>query len=102
MDVFAETFGDLLLSIEVGGLIVVSNTVIGGFDKVWVVGSGMEVAAIVRQYREYVRDPSFLDNIPYVPSKDLKWYMLLGGPSPLRSDNMWTTSRVLALRNDSW
>ena len=72
MDVFAEAFGNRFLSIEVGGLIVVANTVIGGFDKVWVVGSGMEAAAIVRQYREYVRDPSFLDNIPYVRSKDLK------------------------------
>lgn len=102
MDVFVETFGNRLLLIEVGGLIVVSNTVIGGFDKVWVVGSEMEAAATVREYRPYLRDSSALENIPYVSSKDLKWYMLLGGPSPLRLDNMWTTSKVLTLRNDSW
>ena len=87
IDVFDQTFGNRLLSIEVGGLVVIANMVIGGFDKVWVVGSEMEAAATVREYRHRVRDQSFLNNIPYVPSKDLKWY-LLGGPSLLRLDNM--------------
>ena len=102
LDVFTETLENRLLSIEVGGLIVLANTIIGGFDKVWVVGSEMEAAATVREYSQYVRDSSALEKIPYVPSKDLKWYMLLRGPSPLRLDNMWTTSKSLALRNDSW
>ena len=102
LDVFTETLENRLLSIEVGGLIVVANTIIGGFVKVLVVGSEMEAAATVREYCHYVRDSSALENIPYVPSKDLKWYMLLRGPSPLRLEHMWTTSKSLALRNDSW
>ena len=100
IDVLDQTVGNRLRSIEVCGLIIVMSKVIGGFDKIWVVGSEMRAAATVREYRQFVRDPLVLENIPYVPSKDLDWY-LLGGPSPLRTDNMWTTSRVLALRNSS-
>jgi hypothetical protein len=59
----------------------------------------MEAAATVKKYGQYIREPLFLKNIPYVPPKDFKRYILSGGPSPLRLDNMWTTSKYLALGN---
>ena len=88
-----------LRSVDVSGLILVADETIPRYDRAWVVGSEMEAAATVKKYGQHIREPLFLKNIPHVPPKDLERYILSGGPSPLRLDNMWTMPKYLALGN---
>jgi hypothetical protein len=97
MDVFIGSSRRNLPSIDASGLVVIVDKIVGGYDKVWVVGEEIQAAATVREYRQYVIDPLFLENIPYVSPDAFAQCMLSGGPSPLRPDNMWTTSKNLRL-----
>jgi hypothetical protein len=100
MDVFSGSSTRNLRSIDVSGLIVIVDKAVGGYDKVWVVGDEVQAAATVREYRQYVIDPLFLEIIPYVSPDAFAQYMLSGGSSPLRPDNIWTTSKNLRLGNN--
>jgi hypothetical protein len=100
MDSLSGSSRRKLCSIDVSGLVVVVDKAVGGYDSVWVVGDEIQAAATVREYCQYGIDPLLLENIPCVSPGAFAQYMLSGGPSPLRPDSMWMTSKTLRLGNN--
>jgi hypothetical protein len=90
---------NILRSAKVSGLIIITDESSGRYDRVWVVGSEFAAAEAIKPYRKHASEPSLLQNPPRVQPEEINKYVVSGGLSPLKGENMWTTSECLDLGN---